>query len=186
MNRGGAMAAAIKPVRAGMRMVGQARTASIMVGDNSILHLALREMQPGDVLVIDGGGALEVALWGGVLNAAAKARKIGGVVIDGAARDAAELRDADLPIYCRGFTPRGPHKGFGGVFDAPAAVGGAPVSSGDIVIGDDDGVVVVPIADRAAVLDACRANLAKEARWLSEIESGADTPTILGVPGFTT
>jgi regulator of RNase E activity RraA len=182
LNRSQSMAGAVKPVSPGMRLVGQARTVQAMVGDNSIIHAAAALARPGEVLVIAAGGVLDVAVWGGIANKAALARGLAGVVIDGAARDLAELREHGLPVYVRGITPAGPHKGFGGAIDGPIACAGCPVGPGDVVLGDDDGVVVVPLARQATVLEAARAKLAEEARWLEAIAAGRTMADILGLP----
>ncbi len=181
MNRENFMAAAIKPVRAGTILVGQARTVTSMVGDNGVSHVATALLGPGDVLVIDAGGYQNVAVWGGVATRAAMARGAAGVVIDGAVRDVAEIRDLGFPCYARAAVPGGPHKGFGGTIDGAIACAGCPVSPGDIVLGDDDGIVVVPLADRAELLAACRDKLEQEEGWLAELAAGKTMAEILGL-----
>ena len=143
VNRTATMQAAIKPVGPGMGFAGQALTAQTMVGDNGTLHYALTKAWPGAVLIVDARGHEETAVWGGILVAAALARKISAVVIDGAVRDVAELRDSGVAVYARAVVPNGPHKGFGGSVNTPIQCGGVPVDPGDIVVGDEDGVVVI-------------------------------------------
>lgn len=186
MDRSGCMAAAIKPIGFGLRIAGQGRTVQTMVGDNSTLHAAIGLIEPGEILVADAGGALDIAVWGGVMAAAAVHRRIGGVVIDGAARDAHELREIGFPLFCRAVTPRGPHKGFGGTIDGQVSVGGVAVSPGDIIVGDDDGVVVVPLARRHEVLKRAAAQLAKEEGWLAAIRQGRTTHELLGLTPIET
>ncbi len=182
MNRTQCMAGAIKPVGAGMALVGQARTVQSMVGDNSISHAAMALTRPGEVLVIAAGGVPDVAVWGGVATRAAIARGIAGVVIDGAVRDLPELRELGLPVYARAVVPAGPHKGFGGIIDGAIACAGCPVKPGDVVLGDDDGVVVVPLARQAALLAAGQAKLEAEERWLEAIAAGKMMADVLGLP----
>ncbi len=182
MNRSRFMAAAIKPVKVGTALVGQARTVSAMVGDNGISHVATALLRPGEVLVIAAGGYDDVAVWGAVATHAAIKRGAAGVVIDGAIRDTAEIRALGFPCYARAAVPGGPHKGFGGFIDDTIACAGCPVSPGDIVLGDDDGVVVVPLAGQAEILTACRGKLEQETAWLAAIEAGRFMAKILDLP----
>ncbi len=182
MNRTQCMAGAIKPVGAGMALVGQARTVWSMVGDNSISHAAVPLTRPGEVLVIAAGGIPDVAVWGGVATRAAIAHGLAGVVIDGAVRDLSELRELGLPVYARAVVPAGPHKGFGGMIDGIIACAGCPVRPGDVVLGDDDGIVVVPLERQAEVVAAGQAKLEAEERWLEAIAAGKTMAEVLGLP----
>ena len=182
MNRGQFMAAAIKPVAPGLRLVGQARTVTGMVGDNGISHVATALVRPGEVMVIDAKGHADVAVWGGVATRAAIARGIAGVVIDGAVRDVAEIRELGFACFARAAVPAGPHKGFGGTIDGAIACAGCPVAPGDIVLGDDDGVVVVPLARWREVHAACVEKLKQEEDWLRQIAAGRTMAEILGLP----
>lgn len=181
MNRTQYMAAAIKPVRPGTTLAGQARTVTSMVGDNGVSHVATSLLRPGEVLVIDARGCEDAAVWGGVATRAAMARGAAGVVIDGALRDAAEIRELGFPCFARAVIPGGPHKGFGGVIDGPIACAGCPVKPGDIVLGDDDGVAVVPLERQAELMEACQAKLAQEVDWLAAIEEGRSMTDVLGL-----
>jgi regulator of RNase E activity RraA len=181
MNRENYMAAAVKPVRAGTTLVGQARTVTSMVGDNGVSHVATALFEPGEVMVIDAGGHEDVAVWGGVATRAAMARGIAGVVIDGAVRDVAEIRELGFACYARAVVPGGPHKGFGGTIDGAIACAGCPVSPGDIVLGDDDGIAVVPLALQAALLPVCQDKLKQEENWLAEIAAGKTMAELIGL-----
>ncbi len=181
MNRENFMAAAIKPVRTGTTLVGQARTITAMAGDNGVSHVATALFGVGEVMVIDAGGHDDVAVWGGVATRAAMARGIAGVVIDGTVRDVAEIRELGFPCYARAVVPGGPHKGFGGTIDGAIACAGCPVSPGDIVLGDDDGIAVVPLAQQAALLPICRDKLIQEKNWLAEIAAGKTVAELLGL-----
>lgn len=182
MNRAGSMAARIKPLAAGTRLTGQARTVACMVGDNSAVHAALRRVRPGEVLVIAAGGHADNAIWGGLLTRAAIARGAAGVVLDGAVRDVAEIRDLGFPCFAAAAVPAGPHKGFGGVLDATIACAGCTVAPGDLVLGDDDGVAVVPLGQAEPLLAACRAKLAQEAEALERLEAGVLLADQMGIP----
>lgn len=180
-NRSRCMVGAIQPIKPGLRMIGQARTVQAMVGDNSAAHAALAIARPGEVLVIDGCGHADTALWGGIMTAAAVERGLGGVVVDGAIRDVAELRRTSLPMFARGSVPRGPHKGFGGAIDGPVAVGGVSIQPGDLILGDDDGVTVVPLAEIDAVLRAARRILANEAGIMQALRAGKTSAELVGI-----
>ena len=181
MNRTHAMAAAIKPVKAGLRLTGQARTVTGMVGDNSISHAAISMAKAGEILVIDAGGHDDVALWGGIMTNAAIKRGIAGVVIDGGCRDVAEIRELDFAWFARAHVPSGPHKGFGGIIDGAISCAGCPVSPGDIVIGDDDGVAVVPLAWADDMLAASQDKLRQEQDTMKQIAAGKSTVELLGI-----
>jgi regulator of RNase E activity RraA len=182
MNRTQAMAARIKPLAAGTKLTGQARTVACMVGDNSAIHAAIRLIEPGDVLVISGGGHPDTALWGGLLTQAALGRGAAGVVVDGAVRDVAELRENRFPCFAAASVPAGPHKGFGGAIDGVISCAGCTVAPGDIVLGDDDGVAVVPLTEAEVLLAACRAKLAQEAEALARLRQGTLLADQMGIP----
>lgn len=181
MHRMQAMAADIAPVAPNTRMSGQARTVLAMVADSSIVHAINSIAEEGDVLVLDAGQYVDRACWGGLATRSAIARGVRGMVMNGAVRDVQEIRELGFPLYCRGAVPSGPHKGHGGTIDGPVAVGGVSVSPGDIVVGDDDGVTVVPLARAAEVRKAAEALIAKEAEWQEVIASGGTMAAILGV-----
>ena len=182
MNRGQAMSGAIKPIARGTTLCGQARTVQCMVGDNSAIHAAVRMARPGEVLVIDAGGYANTALWGGLLTQGALAQGLAGVVIDGAVRDVAEIRELGFPCYTAAIVPAGPHKGHGGTIDAPIACGGCPVSPGDIIVGDDDGIAVVPLRLQAQILEASREKIAQERSAVDRVRAGETLADQKGIP----
>ena len=182
MNREQIMAAAIKPIAPGTRICGQARTVNAMAGDNGIIHAAIPYVQPGEILVVNGMGVEDVAIWGEVMTHAAQKQGIAGIVLDGAVRDVAEMRAMGFPVFCRAVVPRGPHKGFGGTIDGAISCAGVAVSPGDLVIGDDDGVAVVPLAQIGTVQIAAREAQKRESVWLEEIARGKTTRELLGLP----
>ncbi len=182
LNRTGTMQHAIKSVAPGVHFAGQALTAQTMVGDNGTLHYALTTAWPGCVLVVDARGHTDTAVWGGVLTAAAKAAGVIAVVVDGAVRDVAELRESGIAVFARAVIPNGPHKGFGGAVNVPIQCAGVAVSPGDLVVGDDDGVVVVRPDQRPGLMELCRARIAKEEGFLEKIEAGVSTIELMGLP----
>ncbi len=182
MNRTQSMQARIKPIVSGQPICGQARTVQVMAGDCLPICEAIDVAQPGDVLVVDAGGVEDTAVWGGVMTFEATLREIGGVVIDGAVRDVAEIRSSGLPMFCRAAVPRGPHHGFGGIVDGRISVAGASVAPGDIVLGNDDGVVVVPLQQAGEILAASLAHLEKEEGWLTGLRSGKTIKELFGFP----
>lgn len=182
MNREHSMGSSIRPVGQGSVMVGHARTVAVMAGDNSAVHAAIPLLQPGEILVVTARGAGDVAIVGEIIAECAKKQGVAGIVVDGAVRDVASLRGLGVPVYAVGATPRGPHKGFGGEIDGPVSCGGVVVTPGDLVLGDDDGVTVVPRALCDAVLPKAEAQVAKEAEVIAKVRSGVTTAEIQGIP----
>lgn len=182
MNRQNVMAGRISPLSTGMTIVGQARTVSVLAGDNAALHEVIGRLNPKEVLVIDAANYSDRAVWGGILNTRAKLRGINGVVLDGAARDAAEMRAMGLPVFLSALSPAGPHKGWGGSIDDRISCGGVVVMPGDIILGDDDGVTVVPLNRADTILEASLARMAYEADILEKLESGADVSGLFPSP----
>ena len=169
MNRQNVMAGRISPVAAGMHFVGQARTIASVAGDNAAMHTIINMLRPGEVLVIDAENFDNRAVWGGILNSRAMLQKINGVVVDGAVRDIAELRDMPLPVFASATSPAGPHKGWGGSIDDVISCGGVSVTPGDIILADDDGVTVVPLARAETVLVEAQKKVQFEADVLEKL-----------------
>jgi RraA family protein len=159
--------------RPGTTLLGQALTVRVRSGDNLMIHKALQLGQPGDVLVIDGGGCTDRALIGEIMKNVARARGFAGVVIDGAIRDSAAFRDDGFPCYARGVCHRGPYKDGPGEINVPVSISGMVVNPGDIVVGDDDGVVFIAPDEAEAVAAASRRKVTEEATTLDAIERGA-------------
>lgn len=149
--------------RAGTVLCGPAVTVRVRPGDNLMIHKALMMVEAGDVLVIDGGGDLSQALVGGLIRTSCVAKRLGGLVIDGAIRDVLEWAEEGMPIFARGHTHRGPSKEGPGEINVAIACAGLAVMPGDLVLGDADGVIAIPAAQVVALLPACRAHLAREA-----------------------
>ncbi|MFO1320495.1 MAG: RraA family protein [Burkholderiales bacterium] len=171
-SRARAIQGAIRALHRGGRLCGPALTVRTTPGDNLLVHKAVDLARPGDVIVVDAGGALDCAIIGDLVTSYARTRRVAGFVIDGAVRDMEEIAARDFPVYARGVTPRGPSKEGPGEINVPVSIGGTVVHPGDIVVGDADGVVIVPIADAEVALAAARALRAKEATTLEKIAAG--------------
>jgi RraA family protein len=172
MDRLGALDSRIKGVWPDATVVGPAYTVWTRAGDNKFLHEALRRANPGDVIVVNGQGDESRALIGELMAERAKAAGIAGFVIDGAVRDAEDIGEIEFPVFARAVTPAGPYKYGPGHLGRTVAVGGVAVAPGDIVVGDRDGVVVVPIGEAAQVLLAAEAKHADETALRGEIKAG--------------
>jgi regulator of RNase E activity RraA len=176
MGRVGAMVADVRPMWAGARLAGRAVTARPHGTDLSAVFAAIAVAEPGDVLVVEGPGAPAVAFWGENASLAARARGAVGVVLDAPCRDVAAHPRLAFPVFARGATPRGGVFGERGDLQVPVAVGGLVVHPGDAVVGDENGVVVVPAGRLGEVLAAVPAVLerdrAVQARWTGGATSG--------------
>lgn len=157
-------------------LCGPAVTVRVRPGDNLMIHKALMMVQPGDVLVIDGGGDVSQALVGGLMRTTCLARGLGGLVIDGAIRDLCEWAQDGMPIFARGHSHRGPSKDGPGEINVPVACAGLAVLPGDLIVGDADGVIAVPAAEAAEVLLRSQAHLAREAVIRETNRSGTADP----------
>lgn len=146
------VASGLSPIWSGAKLAGPAYTVWTRPGDNLFIHKALDGAQPGDVIVINGGGDVSRALIGDLIGIRAKSLGIAGFVIDGAVRDADALADCGLPVFARSVTPAGPYKFGPGRLQIPVAIAGVVVSPGDIVVADADGVVIVRREEAERVL----------------------------------
>lgn len=182
LNRTGIMDAGIKPLGDGTPFAGQALTVDCMVGDNSALHYALAELKPGQVICADGHRHVDTALWGDIMHTCAAARGAAAVVVDGAMRDRSELATSPLPAYCRGVTPRGPHKGWGGAVNGPIQCGGVAIAPGDLVVGDADGIAVIRLDQLPGLIERCRARMRLEAEIKAAVAAGRSTVEVVAMP----
>lgn len=173
----GVMPPAIKPVAPGFAVCGPAVTVQSPGGDNLWLHRAIYTAAPGDVLVVHVSDAHDFGYWGEIMSAAAMARGLGGLVIDGCVRDGAALAEFGLPVFARGLCIRGTGKDFGarGWINFPVLFGDVTVNAGDLVVGDTDGVVVLPRARAPQLVEAAIAREAKEASIVERIRAGERT-----------
>jgi RraA family protein len=154
------------------KLLGTAITVKTRPGDNLLVYKALMGARPGHVLVIDGGGDTTNALVGELIMLYAQQRGCAGIVVDGAIRDAAAFRDADFPCYARAASHRGPYKNGPGAVNVPVCVGGQLVQPGDIVLGDEDGIVSFPQSDAPRLLAAIEQTARFEEAIRAEIANG--------------
>ena len=139
------------------QMVGPAYTVKARAGDNLALHAALNRCGEGDVLVVSNEGDDSRAILGNIMMAFLYyTKKVAGIVIDGPIRDIDEISAWDFPVYCTGTTPGGPYKEGPGEVNVPIACGNVSVNPGDIILGDPDGVIVIPRKDAPVILEAAK------------------------------
>jgi 4-hydroxy-4-methyl-2-oxoglutarate aldolase len=170
--RRGALNGRIRPVSTRMKVAGPAFTVEVRPGDNLMIHAAMSMAKPGDVLVIDGKGDLGAALMGTIMMTACKQLGLAGVVIDGAVRDTLELEEMGFPVFAAGANPNGPTKNVPGRIGHPVSVGGVTVRSGDFVLGDADGVVVVEREKIASLIPQAAKKVADESARIAAIKKG--------------
>lgn len=170
MGRIAAVDAAIEPVGYKGQLLGVAFTLRVPQGDNLMFHAAMDLAKPGDVIVIDAGGFTDRAIFGELMATYCKTRGIRGIVCDGAIRDRGGLAAMEnFSVYARAATPNGPYKNGPGEINVPVIIGGKLVKPGDIVVGDDDGVLFIDPAIAAELADATEAVEKKEAAIMEHI-----------------
>ena len=172
MSRLTAGGARLRPMHGGGGMAGPALTVKAPPGDNLMLHKAIALAQPGDVIVVDAGGDLTNALMGEMMLMQITKRGVAGVVINGAIRDAAYIRGQALPVFAAGVTHRGPYKNGPGEINVLIAIDGMVIAPGDLVLGDDDGVLGVPLDRVDEVFKAATAKYDAEQRQIANIQAG--------------
>jgi regulator of RNase E activity RraA len=170
--RRGALNGRIQPLSPTMKLAGPAFPVEVRPGDNLLFHVALALARPGDIIVVDGKAYESAALVGELMVNQAVAANLGGFVLDGAVRDTATLSSGPLPIFSSCRNPAGPTKGIDGRIGKTIAIGDVAVEPGDLVVGDCDGVVVIPRKDVPEVLKAAQQKLKAEEQRLKEIEEG--------------
>jgi RraA family protein len=155
------------------KLVGTAITVKARPGDNLLIYKALMLMQPGHVLVVDGAGDPTNALVGELIMLYAQQRGCAGFVIDGAVRDTAAFYEADFPCYARWVSHRGPYKTGPGAINIPVTIGGQVIAPGDVIVGDEDGIVSFPQNEADALLAAAQRSASNEELIKAEIASGS-------------
>ncbi len=170
--RRGTLNARVQGLNPTMQVAGPAFTVEVRPGDNLMFHVALALAQPGDVIIVDGKGDDTCALFGELMVSQAEAAGLAGFVVDAACRDTDTLAKGNFPIFAAGRNPCGPTKGLNGTIGKPVSVAGVAVQPGDLVLGDADGVVVIPRLDVDKVLVAAEKKLAEENVRLEEIARG--------------
>lgn len=179
MNRIHGTSAHITPYHHGGKLLGPALTVRTRPGDNLMIHKAINMAKPGDVIVVDGGGDMSRALFGEIMLKTCQARGIAGIVLDGCIRDVAVFRQGSFPVYARGVTHKGPYKTGPGEVNTTISVDGLIVNPGDLIVGDEDGVVSVPIDQTNTVLQEALKKIEAEEKKLQLISEGEITESFV-------
>ena len=170
-----ALAPAIKPLIPDKRVAGRARTARIKPGQNGAIHRAVHKADVGDILVVDGGASERFGPFGDLLADGCLAKGIVGAVFDCTVRDSADIATLGFQVFCRGFHPESTAKTERGETDVTVVLGGIEISPGDIVVGDNDGVVVIPKSAANEVLAKVATIAAREESVRARIHAGETT-----------
>jgi 4-hydroxy-4-methyl-2-oxoglutarate aldolase len=181
LGRGHAMSRSIRPLTSGIRLCGRAITAACYYGDNLMLHCALELARPGDVIVCDTGGGTDVAVWGDIMTLQAQRMGVAGLITNGSVRDTRTIRESGFSVFHAGISMRGPSKPALGAVNHPVSVGGVIVNPGDVVFGDDDGVVVVPRERLSEAVQKAGERAEAEQRMREAIKNGARLYDLLKV-----
>jgi 4-hydroxy-4-methyl-2-oxoglutarate aldolase len=158
--------------RNSLPLAGLAVTVSCRPGDNLMVHKALQVAEPGDIVVVCTGGNTSTAVFGELMCHTAAAKGLGGIVVDGAIRDVDRITKLGFPAYSRSVSPGACDKDGPGEINVPISCGGAVVMPGDIVVGDADGISVVPRAHAENVLAIVAELVEREAKRIAEIGRG--------------
>lgn len=174
MNRSFCVDSKIKMInkKKGLQMIGSALTVKTRTIDNLLVHKALDMLQPGDVLVIAAEGDTHSAILGEIMTLIAEKRGAAGFLIDGCIRDYESIQEMDFPVYAIGVSPKGPYKDGPGEVNFPVACGGVIVNPGDIIVGDKDGVIVIPPGDAEIIYEEAKKVSEKEYGIIENISKG--------------
>jgi len=164
-----------------MRLWGPAVTVRCAPGQNLAIHEALSLAGAGDVIIVDAGGGYEYGYWGEILTVAAQARSLDGLVIDGGVRDGDRIIERGFPVFARRRCIRGTGKAHSsGTINRPIRIGEVDIEPGDLVVGDGDGVVIVPSSQVDTIVAAGRTREDDEARIMQRLQSGESTVEVYG------
>ena len=171
MNRMSCIDARIRPLNEAP-LLGTAFTVRTRPGDNLLMHKAIDMAEPGDVIVVDAQGETANAITGELMISWLLHRGTAGLIVDGAVRDLSAIKAMDFPVYAAGISPKGPYKDGPGEINVPVNCGGVVVNPGDILVGDQDGVVVISPQDAAEILERAKETVAKEQDVMQAIQDG--------------
>ncbi len=178
----GFMSTAIRPVWRDIHLVGTAVTLRMPPTGGISNRRIIETAQAGDIIVMDRGGDTEIACWGGFTTLVSRAKGIAGLIVDGAVTDTMEITEMQWPVYSRsvsGLLARG--SGVDSEINTTISCGGVPVSPGDLIVADDDGIVVIRPEDAADLLDACRKRFGEVPnirQWVRDGKSALDYPRV--------
>ena len=164
--------ARLRPMHQGGGLAGPALTVKAPPGDNLMVHKAITLAEPGDIIVVDVGGDVTNAIIGEMMLMQMAKRGVAGVVINGAIRDSHHIRGQALPVFAAGVTHRGPYRNGPGEINVPIAINGMVIEPGDLIIGDDDGLLCVPFDQTDAVFKAATAKFEAEQKQMANIQAG--------------
>ena len=176
----GALPSAIKPLSQDTTICGPAVTVQTMPRDNLLIHKAIYEAAEGSVLIVNCSGFYEAGYWGDIMGTAAQVVGINGLVIDGCVRDGAELDEMGFPVFCRGLCIHGTTKYGKGTINRPIVIGDVQIYAGDIVVGDRDGVVIVPQNRIDEAIEQSAAREAHEEEKRQMLKAGKTTLELFG------
>ncbi len=180
LGKSGNLPSAIKPIARGMKVCGTAYTVQTIACDNKIIHRAYANAKNGDVLVVHCSDYYEAGYWGDLMSLGAKTKGIAGLVIDACVRDADDIEAMDFPVFSRGLCIRGTSSLEGGTLNKSIVIGGVTINPGDIIVGDRDGVVVVPKELLAETVEKAKAREVREKSIREQLRQGKTSIQIYG------
>jgi len=174
----------LKPISPGMKICGRAYPVKGPSGCNLWLHRAIAKAEPGDVLIADVGDNREFGYWGDIMGTGSMARGITGLVIDGCVRDQVELEEMGFPVFAAGLSIRGTEKKFDGKgsLAEPISIGHVDINHGDLILGDNDGLVIIPAGQAQDSIDKSIERENKEEATKKRLRGGETTMEIYGWP----
>lgn len=181
----GALDPEVRQMAPGLNVCGPAFTIRCQSGDNLTLHAAVAHAQAGDVLVADVGDFTDAGHWGEILTVAATSRRIAGLVINGGVRDVAALAPQRFPVFARGISMKATTKRIRGLINHPVICGGVEIQPGDLIVGDEDGVVAVARTEAMDVIAVARDRETREAGMMERLRQGELTLDLLELRSVT-